>query len=361
MGITSKDIARLAGVSRGTVDRALNNRGQISAEIKERILKIAADHGYVKNQLASNLAKNNRIPVAIVIPDSRFDIFWKAPFDGIKKAESFVKNYGMQLDYYLFDHSDSKDYIDKLESAILNKPKAILLAPLFLKESLHYLQIAQQNDISVICINSEIQNENILCYIGQNSFECGQLAGKLFKLSNNQRDEIVVITLGHNSKNASHIENKINGLRSFNKKNNLNYRISDFFINDFKNFKMLEDFAQKELINKKDKLRGIFFTNSRANNFINATDLTERLPKNVSIIGFDLIPQNVDLLLSDKIDFLLNQNPQMQGHLGIVNLFNHYIFKKELPPNRYLPIDIVLKENYEFYLKADEMNLDLVF
>ena len=39
--VTLKQIAELAGVSIGTVDRALNDRGRISTDTKEKILKIA--------------------------------------------------------------------------------------------------------------------------------------------------------------------------------------------------------------------------------------------------------------------------------------------------------------------------------
>ena len=45
MAITLQQIADLAGVSRGTVDRALNNRGRIKPEVEQRIKKIAKDVG----------------------------------------------------------------------------------------------------------------------------------------------------------------------------------------------------------------------------------------------------------------------------------------------------------------------------
>ena len=37
MAVTIQQIAALAGVSRGTVDRALNHRGRIAPEVAERI------------------------------------------------------------------------------------------------------------------------------------------------------------------------------------------------------------------------------------------------------------------------------------------------------------------------------------
>ena len=41
--VTIKDIARLANVSRGTVDRALNNKAGIKAETREKIMSIAKE------------------------------------------------------------------------------------------------------------------------------------------------------------------------------------------------------------------------------------------------------------------------------------------------------------------------------
>ena len=45
MGVTLNEIAKAAGVSRGTVDRALNNRGRIHPQVAERIRHIAEEMG----------------------------------------------------------------------------------------------------------------------------------------------------------------------------------------------------------------------------------------------------------------------------------------------------------------------------
>lgn len=56
MAVTLKQIAELAGVSRGTVDRALYNRGRVKPEVAERIRKIADDLGYQPNRAGKALA-----------------------------------------------------------------------------------------------------------------------------------------------------------------------------------------------------------------------------------------------------------------------------------------------------------------
>lgn len=46
MGITTKEIAKICGVSRTTVHRALNNTGRISEKTKRMILETAEKNGY---------------------------------------------------------------------------------------------------------------------------------------------------------------------------------------------------------------------------------------------------------------------------------------------------------------------------
>lgn len=55
---TVKDVARIAGVSIGTVDRVLHDRGEVSQKSKERVLKVIEEIGYKPNIYASMLASN---------------------------------------------------------------------------------------------------------------------------------------------------------------------------------------------------------------------------------------------------------------------------------------------------------------
>lgn len=61
------DIARLAGVSKPTVSRALNDSPLVTDETKQRILEIARRHGYVVNRNAQNLRRRRTDTIAVVI------------------------------------------------------------------------------------------------------------------------------------------------------------------------------------------------------------------------------------------------------------------------------------------------------
>ena len=69
------------------------------------------------------------------------------------------------------------------------------------------------------------------------------------------------------------------------------------------------------------------------------------------VIGYDLIEDNVDFLRKGTINFLLGQKPEEQGRNSIQALFNFIMTKKRIDKINNSPIDIIVKENVEFYLR----------
>jgi LacI family transcriptional regulator len=67
--ITLADVALEAGVSPQTVSRAINDKGEISIETKERILEIARRLGFRPNNIARSLVKQQTTTLGIVVPD----------------------------------------------------------------------------------------------------------------------------------------------------------------------------------------------------------------------------------------------------------------------------------------------------
>lgn len=68
MAISRKDVARLAGVSEATVSRVLNNVGPMKEETKQRVLKAAAELGYVPNALAQQFARRRSGNIGVILP-----------------------------------------------------------------------------------------------------------------------------------------------------------------------------------------------------------------------------------------------------------------------------------------------------
>jgi LacI family transcriptional regulator len=67
--ITINDVARAAGVSRQTVSRALNDKGEIDGDTKQRVLDAARDLGYRPSRFARGLVRPDTTTIGLVIPD----------------------------------------------------------------------------------------------------------------------------------------------------------------------------------------------------------------------------------------------------------------------------------------------------
>lgn len=75
MSITSKEIAEICGVSRGTVDRALNNRPGVNEGTKRKILETAKQLGYRPHFLAQSLVKGKTMSIGAAIFDINNQLF----------------------------------------------------------------------------------------------------------------------------------------------------------------------------------------------------------------------------------------------------------------------------------------------
>jgi LacI family transcriptional regulator len=67
---TIRDVARAAGVSIGTVSKALNNSGSLRRETRERVLRVAAEIGFRPNDLAQTLHRGQSFTVGLISNDS---------------------------------------------------------------------------------------------------------------------------------------------------------------------------------------------------------------------------------------------------------------------------------------------------
>lgn len=73
--VSITDVAKLAGVGIGTVSRALNGRGYIAKETKEKIEEAVSSLGYTPNELARNLSRKRSGIIGVIIPDLE-NPFW---------------------------------------------------------------------------------------------------------------------------------------------------------------------------------------------------------------------------------------------------------------------------------------------
>lgn len=83
--ITIETVAQATGVSRQTVSRAMNDKGEISPETKERVLKAIQELGYQPNRLAQGMVTQRTKTVGLVMPDIT-NLFFPEVARGVQDA-----------------------------------------------------------------------------------------------------------------------------------------------------------------------------------------------------------------------------------------------------------------------------------
>ena len=339
MGI--KQIAKLANVSIGTVDRVIHKRTGVSKETVKRVQRIIEETGYIKNTTASRLklASHKKIKFAILIPETKNKWnYWKLPKKGITKAVDELSELGVKADYYKF--ADLTSYEALGEQIFSQNYDAIITVAFFKSESNALLALAKSKNIPVVFLDTEIPLDGPAYFIRQNSTIAGMVAGRLLHgLVGNEGQYFVFNMLNNKGLLANNVQRE-NGFRDFFKKNNekVSIRTINYLMNDEMNVP-----AEMESCFEKGLRKGIFVTNSKTHLLCKILEKYDI--DNTFIVGFDLNKQNVRLLKNNKINFLINQQPDYQGYAAIKGLF-HFLTKQDASElNLDIPVEIIVKEN----------------
>lgn len=110
--LTLDDIGDLAGVSRATVSRVINDYPHIRPEVRKRVQKVIKETGYRPNKMAQSLASNRSGIVGLVIPHTAqtvmSDPYFLHLINGISKK---TNQHGLTLALFLFHSMDDEVHI----------------------------------------------------------------------------------------------------------------------------------------------------------------------------------------------------------------------------------------------------------
>ena len=125
------DIAKMAGVSVGTVDRVIHNRGRVSEENKKKVQAILEMVHYQPNLMARSLASKKQYHFVAIIPSFTHGEYWEAISEGIDKAASEMESYNIIVTKLFFDQYKKKDFNNNYRKVVNEKVKGLLFVQMF--------------------------------------------------------------------------------------------------------------------------------------------------------------------------------------------------------------------------------------
>jgi LacI family transcriptional regulator len=341
-----KDIAEIAQVSIGTVDRVIHNRGEVSQTTRERIQKLLEEYNYKPDKHASSLALKREVKLAVVMPFLVNEhAFWKLPQSGIQKALDELSHYHISVDTFYFDQFNRDDFIKRVKNFPYKQVQGVLFAPVFEDESITFLNQCEEEEVPVILFNSLLEDGSFQSFVGQDAFQSGYVAAKLINYGVSPGRDVAIVNMSARKDHYSHIIQREKGFRAYFEERS--DRLKHLLTID------LNGVDDQCLIRKLEEtfdsydLSGLFVTNSRV--YKVAKFLAERGCMNVRLVGYDLLPESVGYLQRDYIDFLISQKPEEQAFRGLSSLFELVAFTRKPEARQLLPIDIITRENLRYY------------
>ncbi len=348
--IRIKDIAELAGVSVGTVDRVLHGRGKVSDKALLKVQETLEHIDYQPNLMARTLGSKKSFRIVAIIPDPALDDYWAQSGFGIEQARAEWNTFDIQVDSLYFDLYDVNSFKKAAEEIYSTKPDAVLIAPIFYKETLPFFEYCKVNNIPFILFNTNIPEAEPLSFIGQNLHDSGRVAANLMHLAHPSSGNFAIIhSKEDDDDNAVHLLQKELGFKEYFKKTDdtrysiLTLKLTSLTaaVNDDKLDALIAD----------ANLKGIFISTSSGTSYI-ASFLERRKRSDIKLVGYDLLKENVQHMQNGTIDFLINQNPTRQTLIGIRFLANYLFLQKTPPATNLFPLEIITRENLTSYLEV---------
>lgn len=336
--MTVIEIARRAGVSIGTVDRVLHNRGRVSPATRSRIQSIITVEGYQPNPLARHLKRNRDYRIGVLIPElERESRYWNLIYEGILKATAELSLFSFKIELFDFVRPRHDSLVDAFERMVGSDCCAYIIAPVMQEETLALLT-AKHDLPPYTFIDSLLPGASPVSVAAQDPFQGGYIAGRMMDLISQTDGPFAVI-------------------RPYTEAYNLNERARGFctWFSSRQHVRLLDIVCAEVNITKMhSKLSDAFTANPDMRGIFSVTSIghkvadyivSQGLKEQVTIIGYDLVAENECYLKEGLLDCLISQRPEEQGRQILNQLYRKIVLAEEPKSRIEMPFDIYFKEN----------------
>jgi LacI family transcriptional regulator, galactose operon repressor len=345
------EIARLAGVSIGTVDRALHGRNRISEETRQRILAIAKNMGYKPNLAARALSVGKTTArIGVCIP-REIHFFYDQIRQGILAEARRHEHLGVSFIYRPVDRLGAPES-PRVRELLGAKIQGLILTPGDPSSVAPLIGEAEKKGIRVVCVATdapESARSTVICVDPRLN---GKVAGELMGVSVPARSKVAIVT---GMLQTEDHRKKVQGF-------------SEVFPEVCKGGKIVELLEGHEdedetfvkcskLLSRLNGLSGLYVSTINCLPVCRAVT-AHGLAGKVKLVTTDLFKQMVPYFEKGPIVASIYQRPYVQGQRAVRLLIDHIFSGQPIPRSYYLNPGIVLRSNLRLFREIRQREID---
>lgn len=319
---TIKEIAELAGVSRGTVDRVLNNRGMVNPDTARKVKEIADALNYKPNRAALILsAQKKKLKLGVILFGTT-NPFFDEVIIGINEKKKELEGYNCDIEVKCIPMGIDEQ-LEAINSLVEQGVNGIALAPYNDKRIANKINELYNMGIPVVTLNTDIENSKRIAYVGSNYNLSGKTAAGLMNIITHGKVNVGIVS---GSENVMCHSQRIEGFKECIKNNYPHINIVETIYNnddDIQSFELTSKLLKNEDINALFFVAGGVYGGCRAVISCNKED-------HITSIAFDSVPTTREMIEKGLIKATICQQPKLQGSKPLDILFS-YLSTADLP------------------------------
>lgn len=334
---TIKEIAELAGVSRGTVDRVLNDRGSVNAETAEKIRAIVKQVGYKPNPAGMALAAQKKKYLIGVILFSRKNPFFDDVMQGFIDKAQELSLYGCEISVKRVAYHPEAQ-LSAIRACLKEGVQGLILTPYNDDSVRNELNKLCYSGIPVITVNSDVEGVRRLAYVGSDYYNSGEAAGSLMKLVTSGPVKLGIVNGDNNI--LCHTRRICGFVDKLSEEGRFHVVCQgESFDDDKKAYDLVS-----RMLSEHPELNAFYF--AAAGVYGGCRAIAELAPKrDIKVITFDEVPSTVEMMRRDIITATICQEPYWQGSKSLELMFSHLSDKEaDIKDSYFAKLSIKVKE-----------------
>lgn len=325
---TIKQIASLAGVSRGTVDRVLNNRPNVSKETRDKVNLIIQELNYIPNKDARALSVQRKcFKIAYIYSATESNAYFNDIIRGIKSRIREYDTQNITFSAKMIPYNEYEIFCEVLDKYINNGYQGFILSPVNCKDVGAKINSVIRQGISIVTCNTDNTYSDRLAYVGSNYYQSGVIASGLIALHNKNARVGVV----HDGNPWLVKTERLNGFLDSIARSYSDIHVIDTIETHEDNYEAFHQVIS--MFQRNADIDTLFVSSSTVEGVCKALQYL-KIEQQVKVFTFDLFPQIQEYLEEGRIQATIDQESFWQGRKATGLLLDNLI-NKTLPSQQY--------------------------